>query len=92
VLEAGRKFRGVRIENLHPRAEISDLQDFFKAQGIFPEKIEIILNPITGVSKGAAFASFGNHENAVCALALSRKFLLGRPLLIFADDSLNTFK
>ena len=89
VADAGKLFRGIRIENLHPSLDEEKLREYLFSQGIAPIKLKIIRNEISGISKGLALASFESHNEAVLALRKSGGSLFGTTINFFADDSLN---
>lgn len=85
---AGKKFLGVRIENLHVGLTEENIFEFFTLSEIAVEKVKILADEISGASKGVAFAKFENHEHAVHALQTSGTIILGQAILVYADDTL----
>lgn len=88
MLIAGKKFRGVRIENLHLGITEENIFEFFALNEIKAEKVEILVEEISRSSKGVAFVKFPTHEFAVRAMETTGTFIFGQQISVFADDTL----
>ena len=70
------------VGNLSYQTSDSDLQDFFSPAGVV-SSVNIVMDKLTGRSRGFAFIEFGSSEEAQKAVELfHEKEFQGRPLTV----------
>ena len=75
--------RSVYVGNLDYSATCDELQDLFKSCGAI-NRITILCDKMTGVSKGFAYLEFADGESVAASLLLNGQQLRGRALVVTA--------